>query len=327
MDVIAAATRTWRLHAAADFGDTEKARERAARVRDGVAQTLRTACAEHMRITILSRFAFPPRGTWSSRFGARSRGDGAASRTDRRAAHRAHALLASASHRRHTRRRRDANDRGRHAQRRVPRRAVFQRRRAQQLRRGDRDPHEGRRLYCRDLRGAVREHRADADRAARVARAPRVGPRARRPAHALGAGHRRLAPCGDRASCPQCWRDRRHATPPSAHLAAGRSTHNDCRCERSSRYTSKPLGVGSDRSVSHRPEPGVRLHLASNRRSVFDWSHARRRPPGRRQDDTRCAPRGADSRAHRRPCVDARESRRGTVVRGTCPCAPREGSR
>ena len=46
MDVVADATRTWRFHAAADFGETEKARERAARVRDGVLPTLRTACAE-----------------------------------------------------------------------------------------------------------------------------------------------------------------------------------------------------------------------------------------------------------------------------------------
>ena len=61
MDHIPDTIRTWRLHAAADLGESEKARERAARVRDGVARTLRTACAEHLRITVLSRYAVPPR--------------------------------------------------------------------------------------------------------------------------------------------------------------------------------------------------------------------------------------------------------------------------
>ena len=61
MDHLPDTIRTWRLHAAADLGESEKARERAARVRDGVARTLRTACAEHLRITVLSRYAVPPR--------------------------------------------------------------------------------------------------------------------------------------------------------------------------------------------------------------------------------------------------------------------------
>ena len=62
MDVTPETTRTWRFHAAADLGGTEKARERAARVRDGVAQTLRTACAEHLRITVANAsYAVPPR--------------------------------------------------------------------------------------------------------------------------------------------------------------------------------------------------------------------------------------------------------------------------
>ena len=60
MHVTPETTRTWRFHAAADLGETEKALERAARVRDGVAQTLRTACAEHLRITVLTRYAVPP---------------------------------------------------------------------------------------------------------------------------------------------------------------------------------------------------------------------------------------------------------------------------
>ena len=61
MNHISDTTRTWRLRAAADLGESEKARERAARVRDGVAQTLRTACAQHLRITVLTRYAVPPR--------------------------------------------------------------------------------------------------------------------------------------------------------------------------------------------------------------------------------------------------------------------------
>ena len=61
MDVMAEATRTWRLRAAPDLGETEKTRERAALVRDAVAQTLRTTSAEHVRVTVLSRYAVPPR--------------------------------------------------------------------------------------------------------------------------------------------------------------------------------------------------------------------------------------------------------------------------
>ena len=68
MDVIPETTRTWRFHVAADLGETEKALERAARVRHDIAQTLRTACAQHLRITVLTRYAVPPRAPGRAAF-------------------------------------------------------------------------------------------------------------------------------------------------------------------------------------------------------------------------------------------------------------------
>ena len=68
MDHIPDTVRTWRLHAAVDLGETDKARERAARVRDGVAQTLCTATAEHLRITVLTRYAVPLRAPGRAAF-------------------------------------------------------------------------------------------------------------------------------------------------------------------------------------------------------------------------------------------------------------------